>query len=985
MADDAMHKDEKISAEAQLSEITAKTMYNMVHDVDDDRKVLFLTNPQAELVANSKNTLEKMLRRFDLPKPKLVINLIMSQGFRNQLNDTCLRHEQERTRRAPFVDEEEERLAEERLNVFMLDVVIPLAARTSAIVLVNAFNCNCILAQAFNRMVGVCRSKWKGHLPFSIISMTAEVYCMMNNEKADAEWLTIKAASKTWLLRETKLKELHNDNKYHLGEEGKQIEGFKGHTMRHDLDPNGTTYIIIDGIDEKKKTMDDDSSFKKLQKALVGHFAETLPSITFRTGSHQGMKSKQFGFATSVALCAARTPVVFLDMRKRKPIPRTELDLIGKAMKHHDQLRHDLFDAGKKDEALHGYRHNCMDNFMACTVAYFHSVLMRDGEPHHACSEGQDEQRKSLRPLHDALSRAMNSIENGVSNTANSIMSEQNVLDVAYKLADRFFRDTAICSAAKSDAVLDDESTEHRKKYREKIAHMASHIRELYTSPQFSSLNVHTDMKAAKRLVKEIVKLDRLPRKNPVRGLQLLQEAWCEYDIAMQLATQYKCIAKVIYFVRLLVAFAVVVCGVCQTELVGVLALAAPASPNATTLADPASTPEYMAWGHIVFGLAVSGTIILSAEAALNAKPRWRQLRSSAGVLESIIWSYRTRVAPFELDSSDPDSRRPEARLCEALVKWRRSVVSGGELQKSGLRRQQKLSAYKHGQYEDGQYTRGEKYRRGLFAKAVAEVKAQETRLERAQETLDELSTTSKEQAKDNSTQDDAEKEATRKELEEATRACKDAEKELEEARCARKGIVASAKKAGCWPYIDDFYSPTTPTKFIDLRVKPKIAFYKSRLPGYVRMGYLINAMLVACGAAASVLAYVQLTVWAVVVTAAATAITSWAEYSDVSRKTERYTRASIELENVLSEWNAMSEVEKASTLSISHLVRSAEALISEERAAWVSTANKDSKDAVPVDKELAADEKELPARLPARAHTIQNLPARRHAKVSPA
>ena len=39
------------------------------------------------------------------------------------------------------------------------------------------------------------------------------------------------------------------------------------------------------------------------------------------------------------------------------------------------------------------------------------------------------------------------------------------------------------------------------------------------------------------------------------------------------------------------------------------------------------------------------------------------QLRSSAGVLESIIWCFRTRVAPFELDITNPDSRRPEASI----------------------------------------------------------------------------------------------------------------------------------------------------------------------------------------------------------------------------------------------------------------------------------------------------------------------------------
>ena len=79
------------------------------------------------------------------------------------------------------------------------------------------------------------------------------------------------------------------------------------------------------------------------------------------------------------------------------------------------------------------------------------------------------------------------------------------------------------------------------------------------------------------------------------------------------------------------------------------------------------------------------------------------RLRSSAGVLESIIWSYRARVTPFELDTSDPDSRRPEARLCDALVKWRRNVVSGGELQTSSIRKNYPHSVYRHGQFARGE------------------------------------------------------------------------------------------------------------------------------------------------------------------------------------------------------------------------------------------------------------------------------------------
>ena len=53
-------------------------MFEMVYEVDESRKVLFLTNPQAELLASSPATLQKMLDFFELPTPKLMINLIAS-------------------------------------------------------------------------------------------------------------------------------------------------------------------------------------------------------------------------------------------------------------------------------------------------------------------------------------------------------------------------------------------------------------------------------------------------------------------------------------------------------------------------------------------------------------------------------------------------------------------------------------------------------------------------------------------------------------------------------------------------------------------------------------------------------------------------------------------------------------------------------------------------------------------------------------------
>ena len=50
--------------------------------------------------------------------------------------------------------------------------------------------------------------------------------------------------------------------------------------------------------------------------------------------------------------------------------------------------------------------------------------------------------------------------------------------------------------------------------------------RTLLTSPQLSHLNVvHAELEHAETLVRQIVKLDRLPKQTPLEGLELLFEA----------------------------------------------------------------------------------------------------------------------------------------------------------------------------------------------------------------------------------------------------------------------------------------------------------------------------------------------------------------------------------------------------------------------------------------------------------------------------
>ena len=120
--------------------------------------IKYLYNAQAELLAGSGAALERMLDALEIPRagpgaPKLVINMLMAQGLSNQLNDHWKKGMEPGPRvgrrrvKPPFLTDDEELRAERRLDGFMSDVIIPLAARTNAIVIVNAFTCNCFLTQ----------------------------------------------------------------------------------------------------------------------------------------------------------------------------------------------------------------------------------------------------------------------------------------------------------------------------------------------------------------------------------------------------------------------------------------------------------------------------------------------------------------------------------------------------------------------------------------------------------------------------------------------------------------------------------------------------------------------------------------------------------------------------------------------------------------------------------------------------------------------
>ena len=185
----AFAEDEQASRK-MLDLIKARTMYQMVEELDNGaQRLLFLTNSQAEQIAKRPESVQKMLDVLEVGKPQLVINLVTSAGFRE--SSKLLPTSQQTVvedgfmgsckNMAPFCSREEEQTAEAKVDVFMSEVLIPLAVSTNAIVLCNALRGACILSTSFMRMCCVTRWKWGGRLPFTVISYTGDIEVLYGN------------------------------------------------------------------------------------------------------------------------------------------------------------------------------------------------------------------------------------------------------------------------------------------------------------------------------------------------------------------------------------------------------------------------------------------------------------------------------------------------------------------------------------------------------------------------------------------------------------------------------------------------------------------------------------------------------------------------------------------------------------------------------------------------------------------------------------
>lgn len=98
----------------------------------------------------------------------------------------------------------------------------------------------------------------------------------------------------------------------------------------------------------------------------------------------------------------------------------------------------------------------------------------------------------------------------------------------------------------------------YSKWYKDQMSALSVYSHNIMSSPNCYYLNL-CDVVGAHRLTIELVRLDRLPEEKSLEGLLLLQDAWCDHDVAVYTPKYFKLGCKVRFVLQLVVSYLAIV------------------------------------------------------------------------------------------------------------------------------------------------------------------------------------------------------------------------------------------------------------------------------------------------------------------------------------------------------------------------------------------------------------------------------------------
>ena len=150
----------------------------------------------------------------------------------------------------------------------------------------------------------------------------------------------------------------------------------------------------------------------------------------------------------------------------------------------------------------------------------------------------------------------------------------------------------------------------------------------------------------------------------------------------------------------------------------------------------------------------------------------------------------------------------------------------------------------------------------------------------------------------------------------------------------------------------DYHFAPVYPDEYVRLRILGMLRFYRTRLPRYAR-GKTAGQWTIMFGSVTGTLvAYLGFAPRVAIISSFTASVSAWMEFQSTAQKISRYNATILALKNLVLWWDSLNQVDKGSPVNIDKLVQMGEAMLNEERGAWMSSgSSKDDQDDDATDK----------------------------------
>ena len=879
-----------------VDEMKVKTMYKMIEDIDVRiqgqnvvKKVLYLTNKQAALFDDA--AMERCIQELDVGEPKFIIRLNPSTGVASQ--NQIAHEELEGTPSAEFqsnnllhgpwarnwetahmsseLDKLDDRVVETQIILFMKTCILPLAHRTRATIVISGAN-ECYLATALAVVAVEEQARLGAACPFNVIAIGWQGD--VNSRAVTPEDSRSLAAQ--ILKGSTRWKDRLAIIEPAMAAFSKALDG---QVFRCDLTEAASHYILFEGIDEDSNELNI-GPMMKFDSMFMTFLTKKVPSIVIQ--SHKIIMTVQ-----SLSDYALRKiPILLLDSTERavtlKAVspdfePKTLLAKKSNAFPAVSAARlrkikldsNGSIDLAGRKELLDICCAMIEDKWAALTaagvvdaldtslLAFLHSALhfrtkRRDGSSSDVplfarirdlemLQQANKESSNDAVPL-ELASKAVTFIQ--TRDLALKRIAQLNRVELWLQRnqdSHSLWQDAVKCRDALSVLCEEIHSSGGLAKESVAMGEWLAYFNVL-TSPVVFSGSIH-DIEQLKQTLISAAKLDRLPPDNSLEALRIIADAWDHVEAYNHMADAYKRATKISYQLLLIAGIFITVAVIVESA--------------------EQSTLHFQSRVYIIC-LSFFTSAVAAYVAFVNPAVRWQQLRAAAVTIESNVWMFRTRTGNYRASSpGDYDDNIAEGQLQQTVQDVKVGVLDGADIKNSAFFGRSK-TFNEHQQHEVGEAGFGvqDSYLATINGPQLSGMSAYlwncvcgrnpAAAIAPSEPNAPSVSALKGSQDLENNKSAGSD-------------VCASLAQHLEKINSSQLGDGTEN--------LDNHYDPLKPTNYIKYRALPILNFYKNRIPRCHTMRNATQILLVLSGMATGILAIVDLSVWAAIVSAVAAAV----------------------------------------------------------------------------------------------------------------